>query len=170
MRYFAYGSNMCSRRLRNRVPSARFLILAELQGHKLCFHKVSKDGSGKCDAAPAGQPGDLVYGVVFEIDPGDKPALDRCEGVGRGYEETTVTLATDEGPLSAFTYRAQPNHIDPALRPYTWYKDLVLGGAREHALPQHYIASIESVPADTDPDSSRETTNRQHLPCSDGAA
>lgn len=169
MKYFAYGSNMCYRRLLNRVPSARFLVVAQLPRHKLCFHKASKDGSGKCDAASTGKDGDVVYGVVFEIEPSGKPALDRCEYLDRGYAEKTVTLDAETGHVSAFTYVAQSAHIDPSRRPYTWYKDLVTGGARQHGLLEHYIASIESVVADTDPDSAREAENRQHQPCSGGA-
>lgn len=47
---FAYGSNMLTDRLRERVPSARPVAVARLAGHSLRWHKVSIDGSGKCDA------------------------------------------------------------------------------------------------------------------------
>ncbi len=170
MKYFAYGSNMCSRWLRNRVESARFHAVARLQKHALRFHKTSKDGSGKCDVAATGYDGDVVHGVVFEIDPVEKPALDRCEGLNHGYAEKTVTVDCDGGGISAFTYVAQPTHVDSSLRPYSWYKDLVVAGAREHQLPENYIQSIESVPANADLDSSRDAKNRQFLPCSGGAA
>jgi hypothetical protein len=51
MLYFAYGSNMRSARLRERVPSARYFATGKIQGYKLAFHKRSKqDGSGKADA------------------------------------------------------------------------------------------------------------------------
>jgi gamma-glutamylcyclotransferase len=50
MYYFAYGSNMSLSRLRERVPSAEAVGCFSLNGHDLRFHKLSKDGSGKCDA------------------------------------------------------------------------------------------------------------------------
>ncbi len=50
MLYFSYGSNMSSRRLLSRVPSARFITSASLPGHALHFHKKGLDGSAKCDA------------------------------------------------------------------------------------------------------------------------
>ena len=49
MRYFAYGSNMSSRRLRERMPGARAESRAILPCHRLAWHKIGKDGSGKCD-------------------------------------------------------------------------------------------------------------------------
>jgi gamma-glutamylcyclotransferase len=53
MRYFAYGSNMCSGRLRARV-TCDFVTTAKLAGYQLRFHKLSRDGSSKCDAFRTG--------------------------------------------------------------------------------------------------------------------
>jgi hypothetical protein len=143
------------------VPSARFRAVARLRRHALRFHKVSVDGSGKCDAVATGCEGDEVVGVVFELDPGHKPELDRCEGLGRGYAETPVTLDAEDGPLSAFTYLAQSSHVDSTRRPYAWYKELVLAGAREHRLPEAYVARIEAVRAQEDPDTERAAGRRR---------
>ena len=77
-RYFAYGSNLSTERLRARVPSAR------------------------------------------------------ARGRGRL-------------PHHAFTYHANPARIDAALRPFDWYKDYVVRGAREHGLPADYIRELEVV-------------------------
>lgn len=46
---FACGSNMLTARLRERVSSARPVGTACLPGFSLRWHKVSVDGSGKCD-------------------------------------------------------------------------------------------------------------------------
>jgi gamma-glutamylcyclotransferase len=85
MLYFAYGSNMCTARLRARVPSARPIAAACLENHRFAFHKISDDDSGKGDAFYTGEPADFVWGVVFDIDEGEKPRLDRHEGLGFGY-------------------------------------------------------------------------------------
>jgi hypothetical protein len=50
--YFAYGSNMSTARLRERMPSCKPLGTATLPGHALRFHKRSTDKSGKCNAFP----------------------------------------------------------------------------------------------------------------------
>jgi hypothetical protein len=60
-----------------------------LPKHRLRFHKVSNDGSGKCDAQATEDSNDYVIGVLFESD-NEKPALDRKEGLGIGYNEKEV--------------------------------------------------------------------------------
>ena len=47
--YFAYGSNMLSRRLAARVSSAHRIATGCVIGRKLTFDKVGRDASGKCD-------------------------------------------------------------------------------------------------------------------------
>jgi gamma-glutamylcyclotransferase (GGCT)/AIG2-like uncharacterized protein YtfP len=154
--YFAYGSNMLRNRLRERVPSAEPIGVARLTGHRLAWHKVSTDGSGKCDIVP-GSPGDEVWGVLFEIDPEHKADLDRIEGVGEGYESVRVVLDMDGTPLEAETYRAIA--VDSELRPYGWYKALVVAGARENGLTEAYVQTLDGVPAVRDTDAERRRRN-----------
>lgn len=153
-RYFAYGSNMSSKRLRARVPSARAVGVGLLKGHKLCWHKLSrKDGSGKCDAAATDETGAVVYGVLFEIDMADKPTLDSVEGLGFGYAEKEVDIDLHGQAHRALTYYATSS--DPSLRPWSWYRAHVIAGAREHGLPKSYLEALEAVAADEDPDRAR---------------
>jgi len=65
--YFAYGSNMLTRRLRNRTPSAVAIEIGFIEGYHLAFDKVSSDGSGKCTIAPSNNSAERVYGVLFRI-------------------------------------------------------------------------------------------------------
>jgi gamma-glutamylcyclotransferase len=153
--YFGYGSNMCTGRLRSRVPSACPLSVARLKGHSLRFHKQSKDGSGKADAYRTGDNRNYVWGIVFEVDPAEKGKLDEVEGLRQGYEEKTVTVSV---PMmqdrKAFMYYATA--IDAHLKPYTWYLRFVLDGARQHRLPSGYIAKIKAVSSIRDLDRNRE--------------
>lgn len=151
--YFAYGSNMSSRRLQARVPSATLVGRASLRGHQLRFHKHSLDDhSAKCDAYRTGEPDDTVLGVLFEFEQAEQAHLDRCEG--EGYKVVHVEVETEDGELvRALSYAAVL--IKPELRPYPWYKQHVLNGAREHALPADYIAMIEAEPTQQDHDEAR---------------
>lgn len=162
--YFAYGSNMSTARLRERMPSCNPLGLATLPGHSLRFHKRSVDGSGKCNALATDER-DSVIGVLFSFDPAERAALDKAEGVGNGYEHATVTVINDKGRRrKVLTYLATPSHIDESLKPYGWYKEFVLAGAREHGLPAEYVAEhIQSVEAVEDPDQAREIKQRATL-------
>src|SRR5712691_168201 len=158
MLYFAYGSNMSSPRLRYRVKSANSIGVAELEGFTLRWHKKSKDGSGKCNAFRA--DGRTLIGVVFEFDPKEKRVLDAAEGLGFGYNEQKIDVRLAGQPTSVCVYLADTRYIDDSLLPYTWYKDFVLTGAKEHQLPNEYIAAIEAQVAGIDPNSSRENHER----------
>lgn len=155
--YFAYGSNMCTGRLRRRVPSARPLFNARLLKHRLTFHKKSIDGSGKADAYYTGAD-DSIWGVVFELSSDEKPALDEAEGLGSGYLEKTVAVEGPNGECKAIMYYA--TEMDPALNPYSWYLRFVVEGARQHDLPADYIEAIEQMQSLSDPDKARDARNR----------
>lgn len=154
---FAYGSNMPTARLRERCSSARAFGVAELPGYELRWHKKSKDGSGKCDIVPTSQPGVSVFGVLYEIASGEKASLDRAEGLGAGYDETEIEVYRAADRLTVKAYVAAAT--DPTLKPYSWYRDLAIAGAKEHRLPDDYIARLEAVPADQDPDQKRHDEN-----------
>ncbi|AQQ07369.1 gamma-glutamylcyclotransferase [Roseibium algicola] len=162
--YFAYGSNMSTARLRERMPSCKPLGLATLSGHALRFHKRSVDGSGKCNAFATGDE-ESVIGVLFSFDPAERAALDKAEGVGNGYDHATVTVINEKGRRrKVLTYLASPDYIDDSLKPYGWYKDFVLVGGREHDLPLEYIAKyIQSVEAIEDPNKARDKKNRASI-------
>lgn len=166
--YFAYGSNMLTRRLARRVPSARPVAPARLAGYRLSFHKRGLDGSGKATITATGRPGDRVHGVLFHLAAAERPTLDRIEG---GYEPRTVRVVVGNGRpgaphspgTSAMTYVGGDEHLDPALLPFPWYRDFVLAGAREHGLPATWLRRLESVGATADPDAGRARDNRAIL-------
>jgi hypothetical protein len=99
-----------------------------------------------------------VWGVVYEIAAEEKPSLDKAEGLGYGYEEKEVEVMTAHGPVKASAYFA--TRVVPNLEPFTWYKALVVAGAKEHGLPLAYVAALEAVAAKDDPDSAR---NKEHF-------
>jgi len=142
--YFAYGSNLSTERLQARVPSARARCRGRLTRHALRWHKLGRDGSGKCDIVPT-TTSSVVWGVLFDVSRDEKHALDAVEGLGIGYFEKEVRIVTDDGERRALTYHANPARIDAALRPFDWYKDHVVRGAREHGLPADYIRELERV-------------------------
>lgn len=155
MKYFAYGSNMSSRRLKYRTPNVECIGVYMLKQYDLRFHKRSVDGSGKCDAFFTGHDDDLTWGVVYEIDEEEKLYLDTIEGVGKGYEIQNVVVHDELGEkLDVFMYVA--TDIDPAAIPYSWYKIHVLTGALESYLPQAYLEKINAVDVIADDNKARE--------------
>ena len=141
------------------MPSAERLGLFILEQHVLRFHKISRDGSGKCDVFQTDDPDDSVFGALFKIDPGEKPVLDEIEGLGVGYEEKLVNVKNDVGDvIEAVTYYA--TRIDPSLKPYSWYLNHVIVGAKEINVPAHYLKGIQSIESIEDRDTKRDAEQR----------
>jgi gamma-glutamylcyclotransferase len=161
--YFAYGSNMLTRRLTapRRAPSSVAIGTAFAEGRRLTFDKVSTDGSGKCDIEETGNPADRVYGVLFRIDSAETGGLDEAEGLGRGYRKDEIQVVTQNGPSTAVAYFATDK--EPARRPYDWYKAFVVHGAIEHRLPDAYIERLQVVPSQRDQDEARRARNEAVL-------
>ena len=163
MYYFAYGSNMLTRRLNaaERGPSARAIAVGSLLGRQLRFHKIGLDASGKCDIAPSDVAADCVYGVVFEISRAEKLALDRLECAGGGYRSMAISVQVASEAVAAETYVAQ--RISPELKPFHWYKALVIAGAIEHGLPADYVDRLRAFASIEDPDEARWRSHRALL-------
>ena len=159
---FAYGSNMCSGRFRAYGVSPEDAERAAvLPGHRLLFNKKSTDDkSGKANVAA--YAGSDVWGVLYTIPDGDLEKLDKGEG---GYRRVRLSVRlTDNTNTDAWVYIAKKPTDDPALRPYTWYKRLLVEGARAHALPEDYIADLEGIIAVQDANEERDRQKRA-LPC-----
>ena len=142
--YFAYGSNLLSQRMRERVPSARPRGPARLEGWRLAIDKPGRDGTAKANLRRA--VGDAVWGVVYALDPADWPALDACE---RGYDRIEVTVLLADTATRAATYVS--SLCSPDRVPSRSYKRCLVQGAREHGLPAHWVALLEALPECDDP-------------------
>jgi len=164
LRYFAYGSNMHPARLRERTPSCRRVAVATLPGYSLYFHQASAtDGSAKCNILESAHPAAMVHGVLFEIPARERPMLDQAEDLGRGYQLKSLTVLCEGQEVLAFCYVAMDDTIDDALLPFSWYRDIVLHGARQHAFPNDYLAVIAAQAAMDDTDHGRATRHQQLL-------
>ena len=183
--YFAYGSNMFTPRLRDRVASAQLLGWGWTDEYRLTFDKVSSDGSGKAtivdaedittngnedsDGGNRGRP-NRVWGVLFSIDNKDAHKLDQFEGLGHGYDKInihighylneTMNLASTSS-IDAVTYFGTKR--DKSLAPYDWYKEYVVAGAVEHELPEDYTHYLRGVPARRDTDCERGKREERFL-------
>jgi gamma-glutamylcyclotransferase (GGCT)/AIG2-like uncharacterized protein YtfP len=142
--YFAYGSNLKSGRMRQRVPSTRREAVAFLEDHRLVCNKRGRDGSAKANLVRAA--GHRVWGVLYRIERVHLAWLDRFE---TGYERVDVEVRTTAGDArSASTYRSDQITRDPI--PFEWYRGMILEGAREHGLPEEYLKVLEALPTRPD--------------------
>ena len=154
LKYFAFGSNLASPRLLQRIPAASVHCVATFSEHQLCWRKNDRGQSGKCDIDYTGHPDHLVYGVVYHMSVADKLELDVYETSGFGYDHKSVEVASLRGDrIEAFTYYALD--IDHRQQPFHWYKEHVLRGALEHDFPIHYVEQIRATQSIDDHDAER---------------
>ena len=160
LRYLAYGSNLHPGRLGARVAIETLLGTVPLPGWRLAFDKRGADGSGKCDLKYTGDAGDCAWGAIYALDAAAKATLDAIEGLGKGYGEREIVVPAFDAVV---LYVALPAALDATLVPFDWYHELVLAGARHHAFPASYLASIAAVATRPDPDAARASTHRELL-------
>ena len=138
--YFAYGSNLCAARLRELAPSAVARGAARAAGFALRLDKRGADGTAKANLHP--EPGSVVWGALYALDVADWPRLDARE---RDYARIEIEIETGDERVLAQTYRSD-RLISDALAA-VWYKQLIVDGAREHALPADWCAWLDTLPA-----------------------
>lgn len=149
--YFAYGSNLASRRMRERVPGARVFGRALLGGWRLVADKPGRDGTAKLNVVRDARA--HVWGALWELRSEDLGVLDRFEG---GYSRVAVMVTTElharvpgavgTGPhaFAATAYASGLAQAGLGLDP--GYKAFVLEGAREHLLPPDWVVLLASLP------------------------
>jgi hypothetical protein len=157
MLYLAYGSNLLPARLQARIPSARLMGTCRIPGRRLEFRLCGSDGSAKCDI-PA-EPGGCAYGALYRLDDFGWARLDDIEGLGVSYSRLAVPVEDCPIACRAEAYIGLDGKVDGGLRPYGWYRRLVMAGARFHGFPREYLSRIEDLEPDEDPDRSRAARN-----------
>ena len=138
--YFAYGSNLSVARLRERAPSAVARGAARALGFALRLDKRGRDGTAKANLHP--ELGGVAWGAVYALDPGDWPHLDAAEP---GYARFEIEVMLGEQRALAQTYRSEQLTRDAVAS--ASYRQLIVDGARAHALPTEWCAWLERLPA-----------------------
>lgn len=150
MLYFAYGSNLHWRQMKERCPFARFVGIAKLPAHRLAFTRKSVNrGCGVADVVPDATRD--VWGVVYEIDDRDLGSLDKSEGFRPGRDTNSYLRrecmvfvdGKDDQPITAHTYFAVRQPAPPL--PNQAYKDQILAGAEHWRLPAEYLVELRSI-------------------------
>ena len=147
--YFAYGSNLdlqdwsdwCHERKEN--PSGLIEVeSAFLPGYSLKFHYYSGGREGGAADIVEADLGDVVPGVLFEMDDYTLGLMDRKEGVkSKSYQRKQVHVITLDGQVvEALTYvvcqeRVQNRFVEPTLP----YAELIRNGLEKRGLPTTFL-------------------------------
>jgi len=102
--YFAYGSNLNKKQMRERCPDSKPMFIATLHNYKLVFVGWSRQWrGGVASIKPFG--GERVRGAIYEISEQCLQRLDGYEGYPGNYNRFKVTVFDEDSePIEAITY------------------------------------------------------------------
>lgn len=149
--YFAYGSNMNSATFRGRRGiEYRRAVPTRAPGWRLVLDKSPLLPMGETFANIVPDPAAETLGVAFEIEASELIQIDWSEAVPLGnYRRVEIEVAAltpmDDGPGSAFTLTADKRAARAS--PSTRYMQLLIDGAIEHGLPDHWVEALKAIPA-----------------------
>lgn len=137
MLYFAYGSNMSSRRLVARVGEVAVQGVATLPRHRHRFTKLGTDGTAKGNIEPAEDA--RTMGVLYEL---SERQFERLAQFEKGYRSTGLELAAIgvRGPVPALSFAAL--RIVEGLTPTDEYLAHYRAGIEEHGIDPAYLREL----------------------------
>lgn len=128
-RYFAYGSNMNPDRVSERGLRFEQAMPAALPGFRLNFDKSSPHHPGVGHASFAYDPDATLEGVLYVLrEAAQIELMDRFESAPVNYSREVVQVRGPHGPVSTWTYIANPAVINPGMKPPRSYLDHLLAG------------------------------------------
>jgi len=130
--YFAYGSNLNKKQMRERCPEAKPRYVATLPNYKLVFAGWSRQWRGGV-ASIKPLRGEKVLGAIYELTDRDLRRLDSYEGYPGNYKRLNVTVFDEDGePVEAVTHikSEQPEETRPSKE----YLAVIEQGCRDWGL------------------------------------
>jgi gamma-glutamylcyclotransferase (GGCT)/AIG2-like uncharacterized protein YtfP len=143
--YFAYGSNINMKQMKQRCPSAKLYSKAILQGYQIIFPIFSKKWGGGV-AGICLKKGRQVEGVVYKMSKEDLKKLDRFEGVDKGYYyRKKVKVIIENGSiLETWTYFPNIDYKS-SFPPSKKYLKKIFEGAKEHGLSKKHLKYLRDL-------------------------
>jgi gamma-glutamylcyclotransferase (GGCT)/AIG2-like uncharacterized protein YtfP len=138
--YFAYGSNMDPAHMAKRVPSAKPMGPARLDGFRLEFNVYSTEWGGGAANLELDEKAHL-WGVLWEIPEGAMGDLDAFQGHPTFFRREDVVVHGPNGPVVAWTYRVA--HQSGYIRPTDAYLRSVYSAIRLQGLPPEMLDIVD---------------------------
>lgn len=151
--YFAYGSNINMKQMKERCPSATFFSKAIMRDYRLDFPRRSERWGGGV-AGITKDESNFVEGVIYELTFEDLLKLDIFEGVKeKRYERKKASVELSDGrSIEVWVYFANMQDGWP-FAPSRKYIETILEGAKEHhhlseRLIKHLQSYLQNSPAE----------------------
>ncbi|MFC1942962.1 gamma-glutamylcyclotransferase family protein [Chloroflexota bacterium] len=129
MYYFAYGSNLNQKQMRERCPGSKPEFIATLPNYKLVFVGWSRQRRGGVTSIRHFR-GERVLGAIYEISDSDLRRLDSYEGYPGNANRLNVTVFNEDGePIQTITYIKASQSEE--TRPSPEYLSVIQQGYRD---------------------------------------
>ena len=147
--YFAYGSNMNAKQIRDRCHNPKVVGIAKLPDYQIAFFDYAKPWDGALETVLE-TPGHDVWGVIYEMNPSNRESLDlwhgaRLDGTG-AYFHYPVVL-TDTTGVTRMVLLYKKDRLGEPTLPSKEYVDFIVEGALEHGLPAEYVEELRQIPS-----------------------
>lgn len=151
MIYFAYGADLNPARMAQNSPGYKSLGFARLRDWWISFPRYSPSERSAV-VGIVQQPGDAVWGALYDVPDWDVPILDGIFGYDPDgspsfnehiRREVAVERPGRSLPIVAQTFVAVPD--DRGALPTREYMMLIIDGARYHGLPRAYLGALQAV-------------------------
>jgi hypothetical protein len=141
--YAAYGSNLDPAQMAARAPHSPPRGSGWLEGWRLTFGGEDRGFEGAL-ATVVESPGDHVFVMLYDVNAGDEPGLDRWEGSDLGlYRKVRVRVATLDGEALAWLYVLDAYEGGlPAAR----YLGIMAEAAEAAGAPDDYVRALRVRP------------------------
>jgi gamma-glutamylcyclotransferase (GGCT)/AIG2-like uncharacterized protein YtfP len=137
--YFAYGSNMLTERITERLGLVRNVGVGTLRNHRLVFNRMgSYLPGGVASVVPRSKS--IVLGVIWKIDAEQLSILDKIEDPSAYRRETINVDITRGESIDCVTYVSIPQGYCP---PSVEYLSYLVRGAEEHNFPDKYVRNLK---------------------------
>jgi gamma-glutamylcyclotransferase (GGCT)/AIG2-like uncharacterized protein YtfP len=132
MYYFAYGSNLNKKQMKERAPESKPLFPATLPNYTLIFVGWSRTLQGGVASIRRSQ-GSKVPGAVYDITEKDLAHLDKYEGFPYDYNRIKVNVFNEDGSaVECTTYIKTGQEAESP--PSKAYAQIIYQGYREWGL------------------------------------
>jgi gamma-glutamylcyclotransferase (GGCT)/AIG2-like uncharacterized protein YtfP len=143
--YFAYGSNADAQRLENRIKRKIKGERAELKDYSLHFSKDNTLTDAYADIIK--KPGEVVYGVLYELTDKEIKILDKFEGIGvkgdESYARKVMKVLSNGKLYVAFAYiMSNKRNFE---QPKDEYLEHIIKGFKEHGFNQTIIDKVKAI-------------------------
>ncbi|MBI4245512.1 MAG: gamma-glutamylcyclotransferase [Planctomycetes bacterium] len=133
--YFAYGSNMDRKQMKQRCPDSTFVSTAVLNHYRfiiICRGVASIVQDDKHN----------LHGILWQISNSDEENLDLYEGVrSKLYNKKDIVVITPNNEkVTALVYIAEDNNIG---KPRRIYIEKIIGAALDYKFPEAYVSELK---------------------------